>query len=371
MARDLRLDSVRGLLLAQIAFVHASSPLTPMVSEVFGRVSSAFGFIFISGVVGGAVYSRVAARGAREIFRRSVWRAGQIHTHHIACYLLLLGVVAILPAINDYFQFAFADPSVEVWQTVVHLSWLDYQPRFFDILPIYTLFVLFMPAALLAFRAGRARIVLAISISLWILAQYPAGDPSTWISVGVFRPFDGAFNPLAWQFVFFTGLYLGYMHMYRRVPVVRYHPVLLGVAVLVLALGLSLRWNWVDWPATFQPGAPLSSKRDFGPAYLIDCAAFTYLVHLLARRHPRGFVWPPLAFLGQHSLQVFSFHVLVVYLLMPMYWRAERLMAGGHDLLGLLVVLSLYLPAALHARLRARTERSPASAVPAAALRDA
>ena len=322
MGRDLRLDSVRGLLLAQIAFVHCASPLGPSVSEVFGRVSTAAGFIFVSGIVGGAVYSRIAEKGSRKIIERSVHRAGQIHAYHIATYLLLVGVVAGLPAINDYFHFAFENPGVTVGQTAAYLSILMYQPRFFDILPIYTLFVLFMPLALIAFRRGRSPVVFAISLAVWALAQTPAGDMTTWSGHPVFRLFDAGFNPLAWQLVFFTGLYLGHMHMYRGIQAVRSKPMLLAASVVVFLLGLSLRWSFLDWPESFDPGTLISSKRNFGVAYLVNCTAFAYLLYELARRHPRWFVWRPFAFLGQHSLQVFSFHVLMVYMLQPLYWRA-------------------------------------------------
>jgi hypothetical protein len=47
-ARDIRVDSLRGLMLAQMMLLHSGSPIGQVSFEFFGRVSPAAGFVFLS-----------------------------------------------------------------------------------------------------------------------------------------------------------------------------------------------------------------------------------------------------------------------------------------------------------------------------------
>ena len=44
-ARDIRIDSLRGLMLAEITLVHIHCPFALISYELFGRVSPAAGFV--------------------------------------------------------------------------------------------------------------------------------------------------------------------------------------------------------------------------------------------------------------------------------------------------------------------------------------
>ncbi len=59
MERDIRLDALRGLVLAWMTINHLSGPLHAYSFETLGFVSSAEGFVFISGIVAGMVYGRI------------------------------------------------------------------------------------------------------------------------------------------------------------------------------------------------------------------------------------------------------------------------------------------------------------------------
>ncbi len=220
-----------------------------------------------------------------------------------------------------------------------------YQPNLFDILPLYGLFVLCMPMALLALRRNRGAAVLLVSLGVWALAQVGLGrigEPSH------FGFFQGDFNPLAWQVVFFPGLYLGYLHLYLRHPVVAVRPVLIALCLMVCAIGFTMRWQILGWPALWGQDGWLASKPNYGPAYLVNFLAFSYLVYCLARGFPGAFNWPALAFLGRHSIQVFSFHVVAVYLASPLIGRAAARGPWVLNLLGAVVVATLFAAAWCH-----------------------
>lgn len=350
--RDMRIDSLRGLMLAEITLVHLHCPIALILYECFGRVSPAAGFVFLSGLVAGAVYSRTAEQGTAAITQRCLRRAFYIHAYHLAAFLVLLALVALVPRVNAHFHFAIGHSAADAARAVGWFAVWAYQPDLFDILPMYGLFVLCMPAALLALRRDRGLAMLGLSLGVWALAQVGLGRITD--STAHFGFFQGDFNPFAWQFVFFSGLYFGYMQIYRRQRVVAMHPALVVLCLLNCVLGLTMRWHWLPWPAVFDADGWLASKQNYGAAYLVNFLAFSYLVYGLARRFPQLFRWPALAFLGRHSIQVFSFHVVVVYLAAWLLSRARAQGPWALDALGLVIVASLFLPAWCHAKWQER-----------------
>ena len=349
--RDIRIDSLRGLMLAEITLVHIHCPASLISYECFGRVSPAAGFVFLSGLVAGAVYSRTAEEGAAAITRRCLRRSLYIHAYHVVAFLALLAVVVCVPRANTYFQFAIGHSAASAARTLGWFAVWGYQPRLFDILPMYGLFVLCMPAALLALRGNRGPAMLLVSLGIWALAQMGLGRIVDGASH--FGFFQGDFNPFAWQLVFFAGLYFGHEHLYRRHPRVEIRPALLTLCLLLCIVGFTMRWQLLHWPASFDPGGWLASKQDFGAAYLVNFLAFSYLVYALATRFPHAFHWPALAFLGRHSLQVFSFHVVAVYLAAPLIWRAAAHSPWVSNTLGAALVASLFVAAWCHSKWRA------------------
>ena len=351
--RDMRIDSLRGLMLVEMTLVHVHCPVALTSYELFGRVSPAAGFVFLSGLVAGGVYSRTAEKGAAAITQRCFRRCLYIQAYHVVTFLALLAVAVLEPQANTYFQFALGHSVADAARALGWFVVWAYQPNLFDILPMYGLFILCMPAALMALRNNRGAAMLLVSFGIWVLAQLGLGRISDGPSH--FGFFQGDFNPFAWQLVFFTGLYFGHRHLYRRHPVVAPQPTLLVLCLLVCLAGLTMRWELLPWPASLGPGGWLASKQDYGAAYLVNFLAFSYLVYCLATRFPRAFNWPPLAFLGRHSIQVFSFHILVVYLASPLIWRVAALGQGAYNALGAAIVTSLFAAAWCHSRWRAAT----------------
>ena len=56
--RDRGLDSLRGLMLLGMAVNHIASRLQILTDHPFGYTSTAEGFVFLSGLVAGLVYTR-------------------------------------------------------------------------------------------------------------------------------------------------------------------------------------------------------------------------------------------------------------------------------------------------------------------------
>jgi hypothetical protein len=361
--RDIRIDSLRGLMLVEMTLVHVKCPVASISYECFGRVSPAAGFVFLSGLVAGAVYGRAAQKGAVAVIQRCLQRTGYIHAYHVVTFMILLAAALWVPRANTYFKFEIGYPPVE---SAMHtLGWFvvwAYQPDLFDILPLYGLFVLCMPAALLALRNQHGVAMLLVSLGVWALAQLGLGH----ITDGTHHLgfFQGDFNPFAWQFVFFSGLYFGHEHLYRRQRVIELRPALLMLCLLICIVGFTVRWDLLPWPAFLGPENWLASKQNYGPTYLVNFLAFACLVYYLATRLPRAFEWPALAFLGRSSIQVFSFHVLVIYLALPVNWRAAGHGPWVHNALGVVLVASLWLPAWCQSRWRRYRQLSHAAAHP-------
>ncbi len=360
--RDTRIDSLRGLMLVEIALVHVHTPAARTFYECFGRVSPAAGFVFLSGLVAGAVYSRTTEKGASATVVRCLRRALYIQAYHVISFIALLGLAILAPRVNSYFHFAIGDSPARAARALGRVAIWTYQPDLFDILPMYGLFVLCMPAALLALRKDRGVVMLLVSLAVWLFAQLGLGRITDPNHLGFFQ---GDFNPFAWQFVFFSGLYLGHLHLYRHQRVIELRPLLLALCLTVCVVGFTMRWQLLPWPALFGADSALASKQNYGTAYLVNFLAFSYVLYCLATRFPGAFNWPPLAFLGRHSIQVFSFHVVVIYLAAPFIWRAAAHGPWAHEALGAAIGLSLLAPAWCHARWR-RTSRPSAPSHPTA-----
>src|SRR5579862_1696524 len=365
--RDLRIDSLRGLMLAEIALVHLGGRVGAFCNEALGRVSVAAGFVFLSGLVAGAVYSRTAERGLTELTRRCLRRCLYIQKYHLAAFLVLLAAVLLKPHFNSAFEFPLSTLASGLRTTASFTVWL-YQPDLFDILPMYGLFVLCMPAALWALRNERGYLLWLASLALWVCAQLGLGHLPE--HADRFGFFSGAFNPFAWQFVFFSGVYFGHTHLYRRRRIVARHLGLVAFSIAICIVGLTMRWELLPWPAAFEAGGWLASKRDYGLAYLINFLALAYLMYCTAERAPRLFQWRSLAFLGQHSIQVFAFHIVAVYLLLTQMHRIAWWGEFGRGALGVALVAALFIPAFGHAQWKSRSGRhiqrgvAPAPALP-------
>lgn len=86
---------------------------------------------------------------------------------------------------------------------------------------------------------------------------------------------------------------------------------------------------------------------------MINLAILAYLITCLGIRFPRLLKWPWLSYLGQHSLQVFTFHLGLLYAILPLY-NFLIIPAGWVWIMGadMVILGTLSIPAWLHVKYR-------------------
>ncbi len=336
MIRDWRVDTLRGYFLVLMTLGHFPNPIAPFTEYTFGYASAPDGFVFLSGLVSTWVYLRIWEKRGIEAMRSKVWRrSGQIYLTHLA--LFTLGILFA------FFSGAQSFRSLHPFRAFALGSLLLYQGGFDKILPMYCVFLVFTPIVLKQFSKGRAWLVGVISTSLWIASQLGLGDNSArlpWLDLGTF-------NLCAWQAYFVAGQYLGYRGAKSpNPPYAKSRALLILCTVLAAALMVDRHLSLL---AGSRPLLGFSGMPDHNPIRFFDAVCLGYILFCIPRTLDEKLkpFWPArfCNLLGQHSLQVFVFSMLIT--------RFEAHVTNGLSvpvMLALTVgtVLSLYLPAHLH-----------------------
>lgn len=230
---------------------------------------------------------------------------------------------------------------------------LLYQPSYLGILPMYILFLALTPILLWQFQSDHVWEVLGGSCALWLISGF--------VFHLLKNPFGvnfGGFNPLAYQFVYTAGMALGMGKVKIGSLSPGVHRLLIDSCTALTALFLFLRYEYAFVPAfkaQFDATMPFVSVVRLGPLRLLNFAAFSIvLVWFLERMQisvAKNVVTRWLTLLGQHSLPVFAWSVMVTYAaeaILPQYpstlWRIDDLV---------IAIASLHIPVMLslaHAR---------------------
>ncbi len=310
--RDARLDALRGLFLIIMAGVHVPTPLSHGFQDPLGCNGAAEGFIFLSACLAGWVYGRVYREANWKPMSRRIWKRSRlIYLVHLAVLvptvLLVWSLAAALPPLAIHFSDFLAHP----WGSLALMPLLLHQPPLFDILPLYVIFLGATPW-LLAFARRRGwKILLLISALGWLAAQFKldislVGNPAQFLPLRW-----GAFDLLAWQFLWVGGVAVGETSLRWQIVKPRYRFTAGAMAAAIVTAALLLRWGF--WPQGWvNPDLFLwMDKWTLGPLRLLDFGAWTVLL-LAWNPHPPAHLLAPTALLGRHSLGVFSFHLLLV-----------------------------------------------------------
>src|SRR5207249_11409233 len=95
MRRLPELDALRGLMLVWMTLTHLPTVVSVYVNQPFGFVSSAEGFIFLSALLTGCIYYRVAERrGYGVMIRKLFLRTLRLYGYH-ALLLDLVFIIAV------------------------------------------------------------------------------------------------------------------------------------------------------------------------------------------------------------------------------------------------------------------------------------
>jgi hypothetical protein len=329
MAYRWEMNALRGLMLVLMTFTHLPTRWSSPLGQPFGFVSAAEGFVMISAYMAGVVYTERARKRGEDEMRSAFWRrALKIWACQAALLMFAFTVVALIgaashaDAVDNLLAFYFERP----WLALVSGLLLVYSPALLDILPMYVLFMLISPLLLLhGLRQGWLP-VLVLSLVLWLAAQ---GQFGGWIheqavaglKLAVPLSQTGAFDLLAWQFLWVFGLWLGSAH--ARTPQVlpaRFPRPMVIVALAAAAVGLV--WRHAVGQAPFPGNDSLNllfDKWQLGPLRLLNFMALLLLVMHFAPELksylPRVRV---LETLGAAALPVFCAHLVVVLVVLAM-----------------------------------------------------
>jgi len=310
--RDARLDALRGLFLIIMAAVHVPTPLSHVFQDPLGCNGAAEGFIFLSACLAGWVFGRVYRQTDWRVMSCGIWKRSRlIYLVHLAVLVPVVVLAWALAAALPPLAIHFSDFLLHPWGSLALMPLLLHQPPLFDILPLYVIFLGATPW-LLAFARHRSwKILLIISAVGWLAAQFKldtalVGNPAHLLPLRW-----GAFDLLAWQFLWVVGVAIGETSLRRQIVKPRYRVAVGATAGMIVTAALLLRWGF--WPpARVNPDLFLwMDKWTLGPLRLLDFGAWTALL-VAWNPHPPSRLLAPAALLGRHSLGVFSFHLPLV-----------------------------------------------------------
>lgn len=362
MNRDISLDILRGLMLIIMAADHFGEPIFQHLYEFAGYVSAAEGFVFLSGMLVALVYSRYHTAGGQVLEQRVWQRAGVIYLYHLMV-LLAVFVFTVATQWSGAYWTSFANEmQVEPARALLSGLLLVYQPPMLDVLPLYVVLMLAAPFGLrlmLQYQTIGVAMVLLGSGGLWLAAQYGWGrDVLALLPQGLLLR-GGAFNFMAWQFIFVLGMVLGFLRFNSKGALPRVNGWLWSVSLLVIVALYLQRHGYVSRDlspiaAWFQEYRHIG-RDNLSWLRLTNFLAFVYVIAGIIVLHRRYNVlkllaWPArwLGFLGQHSLQVFAFHLVVLYCYIPFRWGDWAFTDNQKWLVLVVFLASLTLPALWH-----------------------
>jgi hypothetical protein len=376
------IDGFRGIFLIFMLVIHANEVLKTTVGKLnhhyFGWVEDAQGFVFMSGLVVGLVYGGRYLRNGYESMREAIWaRIRTIYLHQIFLILLFLVAALIFVQLNmnpPRILLAFEeDPILFPALSALLVTGSTHM----GILPMYIFFMIATPFALRLLKDQSYLTYVAGIAGCWALAQtrvldhlvaivenFLAGTGHS-ISLGIF------FNVLGWQAIFFSGLLIGFLMASKRLKTdfltsgdmrVVFHICL----ALFFFYGIYDRIVFDDWfGKAFSEDIKSETDRGnfsfiYPMTFLVDLLIVVWLLgpgltdqNRLIRSAAKFIQWcitlRPLVFLGQHSLHVFSAHIVIVYVLAALYQDGRPSELIGTVLIFFSIML-LYLVAWLNAR---------------------
>jgi len=293
--------------------------------EFLGWVSAAEGFVFLSGLTAGLIYThKFLEKGNAFIIDTSFKRVRKIYVNHVLLLLFAFGVVFCFTYfvshawMREYwtkmYPFFFQEPV----KAIILGSLLIYQPTYLDILPMYAVFILFVSLIVKRFQQGAIWPVLLISFGLYLAGSINSAYPFVGNLVqGPIREV-GYFNLFCWQFIFVLGLFSGFLFYHGKTQKWQTNNYLFLLAALVSGSLFVLKNIHVE-----IPGVDIlywTGKNNLGPVRLLNFMALCYFVTFLASKNKTWFTFQPMCYLGRNSLEVFTLHIALVIVFMPIMY---------------------------------------------------
>ncbi|RJR32372.1 MAG: OpgC domain-containing protein [Desulfobacteraceae bacterium] len=319
-SRDLRLDFFRGLALLLIFVAHLpGNRLAHYRPGVFGFSDSADIFVFVSGFSAALAYGKIFSRaGFLAGSARVLKRCGELYACHLGLFFSVAVILVwgnrLLDTEVDYvnllnLEFFFDRPQ----DAISGLFTLTYVPNYFDILPMYVVCIAMVPAVLLLARV-RAVFAAVLIAALYLAVQiFGLHLPA---EISFHRPWF--FNPFAWQFLFYTGFFMG--AGWIKPPPVRAWLTACCAAYLVLCIPMSHlpTYSSIPWMNALRHMLnPLVSKTNLGILRWIHLLALAYLMVVLFKGRERTLerrTAAPLVKTGQQALPAFLVGMVLSHL---------------------------------------------------------
>ncbi len=395
MKRLQTIDGFRGFFLLFMGIVHFNGVTDVVLGKLnhhrFGWVQDAQGFVFISGLVVGLVYGKKYLRNpsVSAIYGPILTRVRTIYSHQVGLILIMLAAALLLgsEAASNFGPYqrepvAFTLSSLLLLTASTHMG----------ILPMYIFYLLAVPFALYALGRGYVAPFAFAVMFAWLFGQtgiveFGMERLADWLRPhGLDLNFGIGFEAFSWQLFFFGGLFFGFRMAEGRLDLdwlgqAQYRVLFQMSLVAIVLFGLLYRTvNWEMLGDEFSAAFNIRTDRGlltpiFPIAFLVDLFVVVWMLRVgvsdqnrLIRTASAAMAWvfsrQFLVVLGQHSLHVFSWHIVMFYLLATVVPRFD-LSEAGRTLVLIAAVGSLYLAAYGHAWLqtREREARAPAASV--------
>jgi hypothetical protein len=302
-------------------------------------VSAAEFFVFVSGWVGGMVWSGITrSRGFGSATLKIIKRA-------VILYTLTVLLSLSFGAFSFYFNLPWATDiaSIDRSAFVQNSVTLRQTLPFVDILLLYTLLFAAAPFALILLYTGRPFWLIAASVLIWLEFQI-------W---GIQIPWqipDYGFQFAAWQLLFFGAMAIGFHQRNLAKYFARVYPALWWPVAFALLLGMIALYgralDMIGGGGTLATSAPfLKSQLAIGRvgAFALAFPLVFLTVH---------FLWKPVQFLtgwlflplGRNALLSYTLHVVLVALAavsLPADWSASPDVSTFVQTIAVLVIWGL------------------------------
>jgi hypothetical protein len=318
--RDLRLDLVRGVGQWMVLLDHIPYDVVSWLTlRNYGFSDAAEFFVFISGYTAGFVYGpAVAERQFLAATKRLLKRVWQLYVAHIFLFLFFVAQIARAarrfdnPMYGDEYNIhLFLErPDIMIGQTLM----LKFKPVDLDVLPLYIVLVLALPAILWGLvkfprltLLGSAFFYILARYFDWNLPSYPAGK---WY-----------FNPFAWQLLFVFGVWCGLNGAAEIAALVRSRAVLmLALAWIAFSFVIVMTWHIPLLEAMIPKWLiKVIYPIDKSNLDILRLVHFLALAVIFVRYIPcdwqglRSNLARPLVLMGQNSLPIFCFGVFLSF----------------------------------------------------------
>jgi hypothetical protein len=311
-----RIDSIdfwRGAALATILINHIpGNVLGNFTPRNYGFSDSAEAFVFLSGLSVALAYGRpFQAAAGREASGALARRAAWLYSVHLvltAMATALYGVASIASGREELLEsHGRLTPFVDPLRAMVGIVTLGHQIGYFNILPLYVVFLCAAPLLLVLAMRNRWPMLFA-SATLYVGARSLGLNLPSWPEPGVWY-----FNPLAWQFMFAIGVFCGLalrqgaisrnLGAYRSAQLFTY----VAAAIVSDAFGfvpgaVEAAGQYLDW-----------DKTDLGTVRILDFLALAYFIYCsnITAKLRSTPIYAPISLLGRHALPVYCFGAIL------------------------------------------------------------